>query len=255
MASLQSLTINDTGYLRLPSGTTAQRPGSPTAGYMRYNSDIGDLEVFDGTAWANVKGFVFDPEADLTLTRTESEGAVASFSSTERAQNAVFACELSFGTSAPGTVGAAIFDMGANAIGSIVALGGSNYGPGDLVISAGDGATPPDSTINALLVIDSNNVPYDGKVHTLVWEFRVNPGRVRCWIDGVFYGEGNTSGGGALESSDWAGGASGGFGTIAGTAPPISACAQSPDSDYDLTGGRTINSTLRYYQNQLVTTF
>lgn len=194
----------------------------------------------------------FDPENGLTLTRTESEGAVSSFSATERTQNAVFACELSFGTSAPGSEGAAIFDMGAGAIGHITALGGSNYGPGDLVVSAGDGATPPNSTINALLVIDSLDVPYDGRVHTLVWDIRINPGRVRCWIDGEFYGSGSTSLGGALESSSWAGGASGGYGTIAGTAPPISACAGSPTSDYELTGGRTIDSTLRYYQNQLV---
>lgn len=51
MASLQSLTVNDTGYLRMPSGTTAQRPGSPVAGMMRYNTDSKVKEFYDGTNW------------------------------------------------------------------------------------------------------------------------------------------------------------------------------------------------------------
>jgi len=51
MASLQSLTINDTGYLRIPIGTTAQRPGSPVAGMMRYNSDYSVNEYYDGNYW------------------------------------------------------------------------------------------------------------------------------------------------------------------------------------------------------------
>lgn len=52
MASLKNTTINDTGYLRLPSGTTAQRPGSPVAGMMRYNSDLDKMEYYDGTYWS-----------------------------------------------------------------------------------------------------------------------------------------------------------------------------------------------------------
>lgn len=51
MATLKNTTINDTGYLRLPSGTTAQRPGSPVAGMTRYNSEYGNVEYYDGTKW------------------------------------------------------------------------------------------------------------------------------------------------------------------------------------------------------------
>lgn len=51
MADLQSMTIDDTGYLGLPSGTTAQRPASPAVGYTRWNTSLSSIEVYDGTSW------------------------------------------------------------------------------------------------------------------------------------------------------------------------------------------------------------
>lgn len=47
MANLKNTTINDTGFLQLPSGTTAQRPGSAAAGQMRYNTSINSVEWYD----------------------------------------------------------------------------------------------------------------------------------------------------------------------------------------------------------------
>lgn len=55
MATLKNLTINDTGFLRLPSGTTAQRPGSPLAGMIRYNTTLAANEVYNGTEWQTVE--------------------------------------------------------------------------------------------------------------------------------------------------------------------------------------------------------
>ena len=40
-----------TGALGLPSGTTAQRPASPSIGYTRFNTTIGSVEFWDGSAW------------------------------------------------------------------------------------------------------------------------------------------------------------------------------------------------------------
>jgi hypothetical protein len=51
MASLKNTTINDTGYLKLPSGTTAQRPSSPSVGYMRWNTTNEATEIWNGSAW------------------------------------------------------------------------------------------------------------------------------------------------------------------------------------------------------------
>ena len=48
--------INGTGSLKIPVGTTAQRPGSPTAGDFRWNSTETEAEIYDGSAWGAVGG-------------------------------------------------------------------------------------------------------------------------------------------------------------------------------------------------------
>jgi hypothetical protein len=45
-----------TGSSGLPSGTTAQRDGTPASGYIRFNSDNVKFEGYNGTAWTNVGG-------------------------------------------------------------------------------------------------------------------------------------------------------------------------------------------------------
>jgi hypothetical protein len=51
MATLKNTNINDTGFLKLPVGTTAQRPASPLTGYVRYNTTTGQAEIYNGTTW------------------------------------------------------------------------------------------------------------------------------------------------------------------------------------------------------------
>lgn len=51
MATLVNTTINDTGFLTVASGTTAQRSGSPVAGMTRYNTSINSVEVYNGSYW------------------------------------------------------------------------------------------------------------------------------------------------------------------------------------------------------------
>jgi len=50
-AAVSDAANSSTGYFALPAGTTAQRPGSPAAGYTRYNSTTGSLEFYDGSNW------------------------------------------------------------------------------------------------------------------------------------------------------------------------------------------------------------
>lgn len=45
-----------TGSEILPVGTTAQRDGTPSSGYMRFNSDISQFEGYNGSSWASVGG-------------------------------------------------------------------------------------------------------------------------------------------------------------------------------------------------------
>lgn len=47
---------SSTGSSVLPAGTTAQRDGSPSAGYIRFNSDDGSFEGYDGSAWGSIGG-------------------------------------------------------------------------------------------------------------------------------------------------------------------------------------------------------
>jgi len=43
------------GYLDLPVGSTAERPGSPNSGMIRYNTTLGYFEGY-GTAWGKIGG-------------------------------------------------------------------------------------------------------------------------------------------------------------------------------------------------------
>jgi hypothetical protein len=61
MAQLKNTTFNDTGSLALPAGTTAQRPVTPSAGMIRYNTTISDTEYYDGAAWRSISDS--NPEA------------------------------------------------------------------------------------------------------------------------------------------------------------------------------------------------
>lgn len=51
MATLNNTTVNDTNFLKLPAGTTAQRPNTPVAGMVRFNTTLGYAEVYTGSQW------------------------------------------------------------------------------------------------------------------------------------------------------------------------------------------------------------
>jgi len=54
MATLKNISTSDTDYLTMPKGTFAQRPGSPSAGMIRYNTDVDQTEYYDGTVWRDL---------------------------------------------------------------------------------------------------------------------------------------------------------------------------------------------------------
>lgn len=51
MATFLNTEIDDVGFLKLPVGTTAQRPSSPAIGYIRFNIDLNNIEFFTGSFW------------------------------------------------------------------------------------------------------------------------------------------------------------------------------------------------------------
>jgi len=57
LTGVESLVFDTTGdeEFGLPAGTTAQRPASPSQGYMRYNTDDGiGVEVYNGSRWVSL---------------------------------------------------------------------------------------------------------------------------------------------------------------------------------------------------------
>lgn len=47
---------SDTGAAYIPVGTTAQRPTTPSNGYLRYNTDLVSMEAYSNGAWGSVGG-------------------------------------------------------------------------------------------------------------------------------------------------------------------------------------------------------
>ena len=43
-----------TGSTQIPVGTTAQRPANPEEGMMRFNTDEGQVERYDGISWGSI---------------------------------------------------------------------------------------------------------------------------------------------------------------------------------------------------------
>ena len=52
-----AIIIQGTDYVKIPVGTTAQRPASPSIGMIRVNTTTNALEVYTGSAWINWKAF------------------------------------------------------------------------------------------------------------------------------------------------------------------------------------------------------
>ena len=69
-----TLHISATDSLRIPSGTTAQRPGSPAHGDVRYNSTLSTIEGYSNSAWANLASgdTVKDADEDTKIQVEES---------------------------------------------------------------------------------------------------------------------------------------------------------------------------------------
>jgi hypothetical protein len=51
-----NVTVTSTGFVLISSGTTAERPVSPVNGQIRYNTDYGQFEGYQGGAWGQLGG-------------------------------------------------------------------------------------------------------------------------------------------------------------------------------------------------------
>ena len=51
-----NILMTGTGAIDVASGTTGERPGSPSAGMFRFNSTTSEFEGYDGSAWGEIGG-------------------------------------------------------------------------------------------------------------------------------------------------------------------------------------------------------
>ena len=73
---------SSTGAAIIPSGTTAQRDGSPVAGYLRFNTSDSSFEGYDGSAWGAIGGTATTNHLELDDISGSFDGANTNFSLT-----------------------------------------------------------------------------------------------------------------------------------------------------------------------------
>lgn len=78
--------FNTTSAIKLPSGTTSQRPSNPLLGQMRYNTDSTFTEVYNGTTWAVVGAAPFNATGGDTVIAPDKIVTTATFISTDGAK-------------------------------------------------------------------------------------------------------------------------------------------------------------------------
>ena len=130
-----------TGYFDLPTGTTAQRPGSPIAGMTRFNTVSASIEFYNGSNWINVLDGPYSIESLL----------VAGGGGTGRAGGGAGGL-IYYGSETPKTPNGPAFSVNPGTAYSIVigaggASGGKNNGNnttafGNTAIGGGGGGAP-----------------------------------------------------------------------------------------------------------------
>lgn len=69
--------IEGTGALKINVGTTAQRPGTPATGQIRFNTTTSKFEGWDGAAWGDLTDDVTPGDGTVTEAKFDSTGASA----------------------------------------------------------------------------------------------------------------------------------------------------------------------------------
>lgn len=124
-------------------------------------------------------------------------------------------------------------------------------GNGDLVLRAGDGGSSPVANDVARLVITNAQLER-GRDLDLLWDIRVDPGRVRLWVNNRYLGEAGTANGSDLLNGEWANSNAGGYGTVGGSA---TVAGETGSFSQDVTdSGVLLKSVLTYYRNDFIWT-
>lgn len=77
------VSFNATSAIKLPAGTTSERPANPLLGQIRYNTDSTFTEVYNGTTWAVVGAAPFNATGGNTVIAPDKIVTTATFTSTD----------------------------------------------------------------------------------------------------------------------------------------------------------------------------
>ena len=80
------VSFNATSAIKLPAGTTSERPANPLLGQIRYNTDSTFTEVYNGTTWAVVGAAPFNATGGNTVIAPDKIVTTATFTSTDGAK-------------------------------------------------------------------------------------------------------------------------------------------------------------------------
>lgn len=83
IANSGTINFDSTAAINLPAGTSGERPASPTAGDVRYNTDLTTAELYDGNAWVkltnNIESQIISPDGvsdTFTLDQTATADSI-----------------------------------------------------------------------------------------------------------------------------------------------------------------------------------
>lgn len=65
--------LTGTGAIDIPAGTTAQRPGTPSSGMIRYNTTTSAFEGYNGSAWGGIAGNITNADISASAGIVDSK--------------------------------------------------------------------------------------------------------------------------------------------------------------------------------------
>ncbi len=147
-----------TGAAFLPVGTTAQRPSSPSAGFLRYNTTLNTLEVYDGAVWQSVGGAqVFALDQTFTATAGQTVFNITGSYTPGTVQVFRNGLLLDMGIDVIATNGTSFTLIDPAAAGDLVQiLGWGNFSVANAVAKSGDTMSGQLFIPNVIAVPDSN---------------------------------------------------------------------------------------------------
>ena len=135
---------SSTGSAALPVGTTAQRDGAPSTGYLRYNTTTSGWESWTGSAWSTLGAGIGSSQTWQNMTSSRAFNTTYTNSTGKPIELAVYASTISF----PG----GYLTMQINGVSTVV----STYGYSGAVPTAINGIIVPSGATYNIIPSNSN---------------------------------------------------------------------------------------------------